>query len=262
MACRADRRRDPRHLTRVLVAGCYLPVSTQLQLPTLLATDPERQRMCLARGGGGREGEHTADGPDRRDRFLVHRRRHVVRRGLCGLIWRVRGSTLRRLAMVGSCWLGFHPSCVLGSPLPRGAFRAIGAGAPAARCRRPFPCGGGRRRASHLTAVVFFPSPLCSLRSCSIEAGRLIGGDRDRRENQQVGRSGQGRGLTEKGPDWTGAESSGRLQAGGVRAPQWWKLSIASAPSQTTLRAGRHRALFIKGCQRHVDGWARAIGLG
>jgi len=97
---------------------------------------------------------------------------------------------------VGSCWLGIHPPCSGRTSPARGVPDRRRKGA---RSARPNAGPSRRRTAMRLPPVEFFPSPLCSLCLCSIQARRLIAGDRDRRDNQQAGRRGQGRGCLKRG---------------------------------------------------------------
>ncbi len=67
-----------------------------------------------------------------------------VVRGLFGLTWRVRGSTARSSAMMGSCLVGVSSSLCFGKTPPARRIPAGGARARPARGQRPVPCGGGR----------------------------------------------------------------------------------------------------------------------
>ena len=93
-------------------------------------------------------------------KLFVHRRRHrraagIVRIGLEGT-----GIDAAKFGHDWLLWLGFHPPCVSGRPLPRGASRPAGARARAARGQRPVPCGGGRRCGSRFISHAFPSCPL------------------------------------------------------------------------------------------------------
>src|ERR1700690_2015498 len=70
--------------------------------------------------------------------------------------------------MMVSCWLGFHPPCCSGRPLPRGAFRSGGARACTARervARRTLAATDGDAAAISLLllSIPWSPCSVCTV---------------------------------------------------------------------------------------------------
>ena len=96
--------------------------------------------------------------------LLVHRRRHRRAAGIVRIGLESTGIDAAKFGHGWLLWLGFHPPCASGRPLPRAASRPGGARACAAgSAQRDAPLRRRTAMRQPSPAFAFSPFPLCSL---------------------------------------------------------------------------------------------------
>src|ERR1017187_9166227 len=117
-------------------------------------------RQTVVRHGHARRLD-DADGLDRGEQLLVHRRRHRCTAGIVRVGLEGAGIDAAKFGHGGLLWVGISSSLYFGKTPPTRRVPDGGARARTARGHRRVPCGGGRRCGSHL--LVFFPVPIPAL---------------------------------------------------------------------------------------------------